>query len=554
MAKKATKTPPTTVTVTYDLFDLPTAQHKAGLAGLLLELASLKNRKKNPPVPRVIEQTATGATIEFTEPSVQALFDDLYMAEEVEVKVKSKWANADLVREEEVEETVDGKVKKVRQFVYRQVQPSGLFLRHYVLHEPWIKLWRDMLWAIPRGIPKTREPYEQRAAGKPCKEGATAWANLLKVEAERQKNGFHTAPLVGSLLLGAQATNAELLPFEGRAEQNLLLHFWPLTSLVYVPQVVQPDGTSDFVGYVLAVPDVVDLIGFTADYPAMLAQLGDQVRGYRPAEALLDLPAQGALSFMEHLARLAGDKAESSELRLSVAAVEFMHVVKTGNTIKTMSSRRIAKPYTFEDYYAIVGRPREKPPYGNPLFRRGLMLAFLDERPWYRPFDDLFAEWPAEFVVRSEKSPKNLSWFWADARKKFQEVIQAMPTDPQPGDPPPDGDAVLADLLYRLTRQYLMDRAKDKSGIDPGQFRAGDKIVWEKVPPSFNEARRALAEGLFLEFRSRREQAFVAHFAATFFAVKQFLSPEQYTEIGQALLRRTDDVKTLTLMALSANS
>jgi len=37
---KAAKTKPiepSSITITYDLFDLPTAQHKAGLAGLLLQ-------------------------------------------------------------------------------------------------------------------------------------------------------------------------------------------------------------------------------------------------------------------------------------------------------------------------------------------------------------------------------------------------------------------------------------------------------------------------------------------------------------------------------------
>jgi CRISPR-associated protein Cmx8 len=357
------------------------------------------------------------------------------------------------------------------------------------------------------------------------------------------------------LLLGAQAANAEQLPFEGRAEQNLLLHFWPLTSLIYVPQAVQPDGSSEYVGYVLAIPEVADLERFVVDYPNMLAEFGDKVLGYRPAEAVIDLPAQGALAFIEHLARLARDKVPSSQIRYSINSVEYLHMAKIGNTIKTMASGRVApRPYLLENYLAITGRHGEKPPYGNPLFRRGLMLALLDEQPWYRPFDDLLSEWPAEFLVRSEKSPKNLPWFWADARKKFQEVIQVMPADSRHSDPSPDDDAMLSDLIYRLTRQYLVERARNKSGIDPARFKAVEKIDWDKVPPAFHEARRAVAEGLFLEFRSRRDQAFIAHFSGTFFSVKQFLGPDQYAEISHALLRRTDDVKTLTLMALSANS
>jgi CRISPR-associated protein Cmx8 len=471
------------------------------------------------------------------------VFDDLYDAEEVEVRVKSKWAGAELIREEESEEVVDGKPKKVRLFVYRQTQPKGLFLRHHIRHEPWLKLWREMLWAIPRGIPKTREPFEQRAAGKRCKEGITAWANLLKVEAVRKKNGFFTAPVVGSLLLGAQATNAELLPFEGRAEHNLLLHFWTLTSLVYVPQVVQPDGTSEFVGYVLAIPDVADLDRFVADYPSMLAQLGEQVRGYRPAEAVIDLPAQGALSFMEHLARLAGDKAQSSNLQFSINAVEYMHLAKFGNTIKTMATGRIApRPYLLEDYLGIVGRPGEKPPYGNPLFRRGLMLAFLDNQPWYQPFDKLLSEWPAELFVRSEKSPKNLSWFWADARRKFQEVYQAVQSD---SDKAADDDR-LAVLIQRVVRRYLRARLEKQTQT---------KFDREKpIPIKYADDLRKIAEGLFLEFRSRRDHAFTEHFAGTFFAATQIVKQTDLAFLAVQLRTNLDEVKTLTLMALSANS
>ena len=45
MRKPDTKAAPgASVTVKYDLFDLPTAQHKAGLAGLLLQIESMKAR------------------------------------------------------------------------------------------------------------------------------------------------------------------------------------------------------------------------------------------------------------------------------------------------------------------------------------------------------------------------------------------------------------------------------------------------------------------------------------------------------------------------------
>jgi len=566
MAKQAA---PSSMRISYDLFDLPTAQHKAGLAGLLLQIRHMEGKTPKPKaIPKIVEWTRTSATIEYTADSVQCLFDDVYAATREVVRVKSKWANATEVKppeivEEEIEEKAeDGSVKKktvrVKYYFYSQVQASGNFLRQYITNAPelWLKLWRDMLWAIPRGNPQSRKPFEERAEQKSCGEGASAWKDLLKAEKALKKNSFFTAEVAGSLWLGAQAVNAEGVPFEGRVEQSLLLHFWPLTVQVYAPQVVTREGKSEFLqaSYVLAIPEVADLKAFVADYPRMLGQLDRTARGFRPAEAVIDLPAEGALSFLEHLARLSAEKAEGSELASSLGSVEYLQQIKLGNNIKTMAAGRVApRPGLLSRYLAIVGRVGEKPPYGNPLFRRGLILALLENRPWFQPFGKLFAECDVSFFVPTD-APSTLSWFWLDAKKKIQEVLKAMPTDPKQTDPPPKPDDLLMMLIHRLTRTYLAERAKEKSGIDPEKFKDGDKIAWDKLPKDYYDARRAAGESLFYEFRSRRDQAFIQHFSQTFFAAKQYVSEEHYIEIGRALLNRTEDVKTLTLMSLSANS
>ena len=119
---------------------------------------------------------------------------------------------------------------------------------------------------------------------------------------------------------------------------------------------------------------------------------------------------------------------------------------------------------------------------------------------------------------------------------------------------PPDPELLLMTLVHRLVRNYVNERAKSKSGINPEKFKAGEKIDWDSMPKEFYEARKSVGESLFLEFRSRRDQAFIDHFAQTLFSSKQYLSEDQFTAIGHALLKQTDDVKTLTLMSLSANS
>ena len=144
--------PITSVTVPYDLYDLPTAQHKAGLAGLILQIRSMEERAKKggPPLPEAVptidEVTTTSATVTFTEKTVQGLFDDLYDAKIAEVAVKSKWPKQTPKRVEEVEETDDrGKKTTSKRFIYDVTQPCGHFLRQYLPDGEglWLKLWRE---------------------------------------------------------------------------------------------------------------------------------------------------------------------------------------------------------------------------------------------------------------------------------------------------------------------------------------------------------------------------------------------------------------------------
>jgi CRISPR-associated protein Cmx8 len=574
MARVRAKPAPESITIAYDLFDLPTAQHKAGLAGLLFQIDHLNERRPMPPTPRVIERTATTATIEFTAETMQGLMDNVYDAQVVVVRVKSKWNNAKECKPpEEVEEEIeekgpDGKPRKkmvkVKYYFYEQIQPCGHALRQYLPamdpQKDWHKLWRDMIWAVPRNSPRSREPFEQRAANpkQPCKEGASSWADLLKVVDKRNNNEFHTVPVAGSLWLGAQATNADSIAFEGRAEQTLLLHFWPLVTQVFVPAVLKVersegkvDVKSEFVGYVLAIPEICDLEAFQSDYKTMLGGLSTTMRGFRPAQAVIDLPAEAALSFLAHLGT---QKAVTSETRHALGSIEYMHQVKTGNNIKTQTAGRLAfRRHLMEDYEYIVGQDGKQSRFGSPLFRRGLMQAMLDESltlsQWYRPFGRIFAEWDASFFVPTDAPPR-LSWFWKDARKQLRTVEDRVKTD-EP-DVLPDEDDLLAATVKRLVGSYLDIRLKKDGGFDFAKFRET-----KKTPQDAIEARRKLAERLFLELRSRREQAFVDHFTNTFFSVGQYLghkpAPKMFERVAKALMKRTEDVKTLTLMALSAN-
>lgn len=565
---KTVDAPLASVTVRYDLFDLPTAQHKAGLAGLLLQIQSMQVRKfPQSLIPEVLELSATQVTIRFTEQSTQSIFDDVYDAEIVEVASKSKWPGHPPKREEEVEESepATNKRRHSKRFIYDVVQPCGHFLRAHFQDGDglWLKLWRNMLWDIPRSKPATRVPFKCRAEKKPCSEGAPAWEDLVNADKARQKNMFRTGDVSSALLLGAQAVNAEAVPFVGRVEHSVLLHFWSLTVLVYVPQQIDHDGESKFVGYVLAVPEVSNLEDFCEDYTRLLEELPTEAQGYRPAGAVIDIPAQSAIEFLDHLFRLTDLTATSTRLKYSVSSVEFLHLVKTGNNVKSMSSGRVAtEPLLLEKYRSIS--PHGKKRYRNSLFRAGLLKSLLNRDKWYASLEDALLERPWPFFVRCEKSPRKMPWFSADAASRFQlsnsefqgEVkIHAMTDQNSMSAAKPKSPLDL--LIYRLITRYVKRKAEQRSNLKWSDFKKtktekGKEVI--DVPREYRDAREKIASDAFLAMRSRRKEDFIDYFTSNICSVAQFLREDEFHIVAEALLNSPDEVKTISMLALSANS
>ncbi len=535
------------VEITYDLFDLPTAQHKAGLAGLVLQIQSMRDRRlPNDSIPEIVGEVGTTVvTFRFTERSVQGLMDDVYDARAVKVEVKSKWAGEPPLEEKFIDEKDEetGETKKVKRFVYEIVQPRGHFLEQHLSDGDglWLKLWRDMLWNVPRSKPTTRGPYNARAENKPCSEGAATWKDLVAFETARRKGAFKTDSISSALLLGAQAVNAESVSFEGRVEQTLLLHFWPLTVLIFVPQVIDNDGGNEFVGYSLAIPEVSDLEQFCQDYPSLLEKLKPEPRGYRPLGAVIDLPEQSALEFHQHLGELADFQVQQGKARkitASVSSIEYLHLVKLGNNVKSQSAGRIAPSRELmSSYFDIMRRGA----FRNPLFRAGLLRSLLDSirgpTPWYASFGDLFQTRPWPLFVCCDKTDD--------------------PVTPAAGKPRPQ----LETLIYGLVRNYVNRKTENKCNTTWDNITKRPKIKDEKtgrerldIPKDYSDAREKIVSDVFLAMRSRREQDFVDYFTATICSVGQYLPADDFPTVAQALIQEPDKVKTITLLALSANS
>ncbi|MGA3115400.1 MAG: type I-MYXAN CRISPR-associated protein Cmx8, partial [Syntrophobacteraceae bacterium] len=349
--------------LTYDLFGLPSAQHKAGLAGLLLLIDSLKERKIQPR-PAVEDLTPTGARMAFTREELQTVFDDVYDGEWVEYPSKTKWAEKAPKRVEEVEVESNGKVKREKRFIYDSVRPKGAFLQVFFPDGDglWVKLWRDMLWSTLRGIPKTRLVYEERANDKPSSLASDFWSNLEKSLAQQGKGRVLTESISSALFVGAEDANAERVPFKGPAVDNFLLHMWPIVSLIHVPRTWGLERTKERslrvsrqqAGFVLSIPEPADLEQFCEDARTVLRGLDLEPGGLRPRSSLIDVHEEAGLEYLYQFAKHSTRK--QGDYTLSLCALELFHLQRRGNRIRQLAVERILPREEVLRDYELVGR------------------------------------------------------------------------------------------------------------------------------------------------------------------------------------------------------
>lgn len=257
----------------------------------MLLIENLKERAVEPS-PVLVRVDGHAATIELDEAGLKGLFDDLYDGYWTEASYGSKLQNKEPKRIDEIEREVAGKTKTEkrtkteRRFIYDDFRPKGALFRHLLQggeQSPWLKLWQDMLWAVLRAQPKTREEYKRRAEKEHATVTAQLWPKLCKAGRKQGQGRPVTDSIAaGSIFVGAQDKNAERVVFQGLVEQNLLLHFWPLVAPVFVPRSVDiKNKRRADQGYLLAIPEVADLESFVAEIRDYWKSLDQRVPGGR---------------------------------------------------------------------------------------------------------------------------------------------------------------------------------------------------------------------------------------------------------------------------------
>jgi CRISPR-associated protein Cmx8 len=546
----------------YKLAELPSSQHRAGLAGLVLiyrwltRNPSFQEKLDNGAICR-IEETSEGAKIELNQTGLAALFDEIYAASaeltsEPKIRLNKKKEEipaAKIIEEEVIDKKTNlpkidkktGEVQKKITYCYPVAIPKGSFLAdtNYDSSKErlWIKLWRDVVWSIFRGVPTTRKPYEARADGEYAEDAAKVWQELTQPET-------FTVDLPSTYFLGVQVTNAENVPFKDRTRYQLLLHFWSFACQIYVPQTITLDRDKEakkiiekreFVGYAIAIPDIANLEDFCDGFLDLLSSRSPKPSGYRPLDSIIDLPMESALSFSLHLAeRLSALTGKQNDLSSTISGFDIIHAEKEGNNVRIRSSTRLTP-----DRNKLSGYKQIKDNYWNPLFRRQRLINLINDKPWYAGFDALLC------TIPYEQSMENNS-FQHDANEAFKNEVNQM-TQINPDNPSKEIDT----LVFDLVKTYINRKLGSKYELKWSEIK--DKSDDEKK--NYGDKKEKIAKDVFLAVRSRTEKEdFINYFASTLCSVPQYMKSEDYLSLTKALYQDTDRVRTLTLLALSANS
>ena len=543
--------------IDYDLIGLPTAQHKAGLAGLLVMIGTMEARAIAP-LPSVEHLTPTSARITFTRDSLQKVFDDLYDAQWVEIESKSRRDKT--VPKRIIEKVVDANGRTEKRFIYDAVQPKGMFLQLLFDGEgsPWVTLWRNMLWKTLRAKHLSRAVYQARADGKPYPV-ESLWNGLIRACKQQQKGRIQTENFSSSIFIGAEDSNSEKVPFKGTVDNNLLLHFWPVVSLIFVPRTASPQSTRESgwkgekdEGYILAIPEPSALRGFIIDVQNFLKGLDLSTAGLYPKDCLIDLVPEAGMEYLYHFSR---NRIVDSDLNLSLCAVELYHLQKKGNRIRHLAAERMAPRREVLLVYEPM-RQRVR----NPFFKSIYLRNILEDRRWHEQAEGVLHRYPMPvFVHNREKSPKD--FFGRDVRSMFSVVEQALQFQKEEMKMEATKlseeacDNQLALRIYRLIQTYVNHRTEEKSGKKYKDFSANrdekNRVIY---PDEYREAREKVCSDAFLAMRGRREQDFVEYFSGTICSVPQYLPETEFVAVAEALHSDWERAKTLSMLALSAHS
>ena len=553
------------VLVPWSLPDLPTAQHKAGLAGLLVYVRKMPHfiRDPNAAFPVIESESPLELRVRFTQASLMTLMDSVYAGEKHLVESRKKWSGPTPFGEKTKTVERDGQQREEKLFLYKVVRPKAEIIAYWRGgdgEDSWVVLWREAVRGVLRAGGNMEKIYEftlkQESPTEKSGDLNELWSGLVAA-AENRRGAVKAVPT--SMFIGAETKSAERVDFKGEVHHNLLLHFWPFVSPVFVSREVQRKSrkwvTSDC-GFVMAVPEVAHLTAFGKRIDEHWRRLqtsdGNGPR-HRPPKSRIDTAVEGGMAFLHSLAIYKLENMGEGDFFDAVPQVELYHLEKRGKNVRMLAAKAI-RPSAgmLRKFDRLVVQPRL-----NFMFKRLLLHNLLDDLPWHtRAADTLFNRYPVELFIRSGESPGFAQNFGPSAREQFKIERNNM-----------SEQINIASKVYDFVGEFVAQRAEKRSGVKRDELpRKDGKIDWSTPngkTEEYLEAKEKVGTSAFLAIRGRNSNEFVDYFVGSICAVPQFMgakgvSPEKgFVAISDALHEsenKRTEMKNLTMLALCAHA
>lgn len=513
----------------YSLGELPSSQHRAGLAGLVLLIRWLRRQRgARRGMYEITRLDAAGLTLRLSKVGLAMIFDAAYRAFTENRAYPFPFEEKEPIEVRFIEDA-SGNSPGRTLYVYPVKVPEGAFLVDWDRSPEglWIKLWRDVVLAIFRGSRGLRLPYiarsDRRHAPTPARDVERTWYWLTT----RGK----AVGIAGKDLLGAKSCTEDGIPFKDHPRLQFLLNFWPFTAQIYAPRTVDCQGTITSVGYTIAIPDVGDLEIFCDDLEHALTNRTpeDNKRiGCRPCGAVVDLNIEGGLDFFARMKRTVSLREGRRATADVVLGVDLFHMERLKNRVFMRGIGRVNPDETLVDAYARVRGLLWSTP-----FRRQRVANLVDHKPWHDGFDRLI-------LRSSEELTLGCGRFRHDARIMFENEVSNMKH-------PTNLDS-LSQIVLRFVGAYLRGRLESKYGMTYAEAKSRNEIE------RYRTLRRKVARDAFLAVRARTGEEFCEYFVATLGSVRQCVGDPEFGLLSQALFdeAKLAQVRTITLLALCA--
>ena len=568
------------VTLKYVLSQLPSSQHRAGLAGLVLmirwsqkqlEFKNLANAKL-----KVTDLDADTVTVQFNLAGFTALMKAHFSAAFEERERSKKRANSKQkyrTIKRQVCNPNTGKTKETIFYIYTDIVPQGDLVRSFEpislrdspsqsevgLAEPidsnnlvWTKLWQEVTWAVLRPRHNQRLPFTAMVNGEIPSEIEKIWQCLSDCPDAKVK-------LSSTYMLGAQAKNNEGMPFSDVAKHRLLLNFWSYVARIYLPLKINAKGEPKLYGYAIAIPDVRHLAAFCEHFPSILRKRDTREQWGKPRSAIVRNLEETGLDSLGSIHTYLSQLKAKLNIEELLFGIDVFHIFRPQD--KPQSKPQILSIQRYLPYRnAIVEFTQLKDRLYSPLFRQQYWQNLICARPRIEGFYNILRDFPAAETLKN-------NWFCRDFRTVFsprnypmelEEIDNTTSKDTieldRNSQPPETKEISLESLLLRLLQTYARHQLERRFKLkwdENWKKQNKEELKQNKAYQNYKEKRKQIIVDLHHDFRRPRQaHEFLAYFAAKFTDVYQYITTEEYLLLAQHIQTQPEQIRILCLLAL----